>query len=118
MCFVKVGIRVDRLDSVGVNDIALKMGDIESFGLLFKSFVSFPSCIHDEVEMDSPGSSAQEMASLRDQGIDPACHAGAQWLGEAPSSNDFLVHLSKRIVTLMNNVRLTFSIRLLILLLH
>lgn len=44
------------------------------------------------------------MASLRDQGIDPAYHASAQWFGDAPSSEDFLIHLSKRIVTLMNEV--------------
>ena len=44
------------------------------------------------------------MASLRDEGIDPASYANAQWIGEAPGSEDFLVHLSKRIITLMNEV--------------
>ena len=64
--------------------------------------------------MDNSGPSAQELASLRDEGIDPACHAGAQWFGEAPSSKEFLIHLSKRIVTLMNNVRPSFAILLLL----
>lgn len=46
------------------------------------------------------------MADLRDQGIDPAAQANAQWFGDAPSSEDFLIHLTKRIVNLMNAVRL------------
>ena len=94
--------------------MALNMGKNECFGLLLKPSASSPLYIHQEVEIESPGPSPQKMASLRDQGIDPACHAKAQWFGDTPSSTDFLIHLSKRIVTLMNNVSLPFSIQALV----
>ena len=60
--------------------------------------------IEEEIKGDKVGA-LSSMADLRDQGIDPACHANAQWFGDGPSSEDFLIHLSKRIVVLMNEVR-------------
>jgi hypothetical protein len=70
---------------------------VPKFGLLVRH-------IEEETKGDEVGA-LSSMAELRDQGIDPACLANAQWFGEGPSSEDFLIHLSKRIVVLMNEVR-------------
>jgi hypothetical protein len=41
--------------------------------------------------------------STRDPGIDPAEDANVEWHGEAPSSEDFLLFITRKLFRLLNN---------------